>query len=112
MIKICAETVILYFCLLWSRQQIIFPSLSLSGGLYVRPRRRGQHVGKPTDRLSVQSVAGGSQSAGNDLGETAENISSFNAAVHPAAAQPRTHSLINPEAQIDRTPGLNKLKQH
>lgn len=78
-----------------------FSDRFLSGGLHVRPRRRCQHVWEPTDRFSVQSVAGGSQSAGSDLGETAENISSFDAAVHPSAAQPRTHTLINPEAQIE-----------
>ena len=74
---------------------------SPSGRLYVRPRRCRQHVWEQEDRLFVQSVAGGAQPAGTDLGETAENFPSHSPAVHPAAAQPGTDTHTNPAAQID-----------
>lgn len=45
-------------------------------------------------------MAGGSQPAGNDLGETAENFPSLIPAVHPPAAQPGTDAHVNPAAQI------------
>lgn len=48
-------------------------------------------------------MAGGAQSAGNDLGETVENVPSLNAAVHPSAAEPGTDTFFNSEAQIEPT---------
>lgn len=74
-----------------------------SGWLHVHPRRRDQHVWEQKNRLLVQSVAGGAQPAGTDLGETAENIPSHSAAVHPAAAQPGTDAHADSAAQIGDT---------
>lgn len=43
-------------------------------------------------------MAGGAQSAGNDLGEAVEIVPSPNAAVHPSAAEPGTDTPTNSEA--------------
>ncbi len=75
---------------------------SPSGGLYVRSRRCRQHVWEQEDWLFVQSVVGRPQSAGTDLGETAENLPSHSPAVHASAAQPGTDTHTNSAAQVDR----------
>lgn len=77
-----------------------FTCSSRSGWLHVHPRRRGQHVWEQKNRLLVQSLAGGAQPAGTDLGETAENVPSHSPAVHPAAAQPGTDAHADSAAQI------------
>lgn len=69
--------------------------------MHVRPRRCCQHVWEQKEWLLVQSVAGGAQPAGNDLGETAENFPSGGSTVHPSAAQPGTDSHTNPAAQVE-----------
>lgn len=68
--------------------------------MHVCARRCHQHVWQPADRLVVQSVAGGAQSAGTDVGEAAENIPSFVPVVDPSAAQPGTHTYTNSAAQM------------
>lgn len=83
---------------------IICNCYSYSGWLHVCPRRCRQHVREPEDWLFVQSVVGGAQPAGTDLGETAENVPSRKPAVHTSAAQPGTDTHTNPAAEIDKAP--------
>lgn len=83
----------------------IFLSLSPAGWLYVRPRRCRQHVREQEDGLFVQSVVGGAQPAGTDLGETAESFPSRSPAVHASAAQPGTDTHTNSAAQIETEGG-------
>lgn len=73
-----------------------------SGWLHVRPRRCRQHVWEQKDWLLVQSLACGSQPAGTDLGETAENVPSRSPAVHPSAAQPGTDTHTDSAAQVGK----------
>lgn len=75
--------------------------LSSSGRMYVRPRRSRQHVWESKNWLLVQSVVGGTQPAGNVLGETTENLPSHSSAVHPSAARPGTDTHADPATQID-----------
>ena len=81
----------------------------LPGWLHVRPWRRRQHVWEPKVRLFVQSVVGGAQPAGTDLGETVENFSSLGPAVEPSAARLGTDAHTHPAAQID---GAQRLKRY
>lgn len=47
-------------------------------------------------------MACGSQPAGIDLGETAENVPSRSPAVHPSAAQPGTDTHADSAAQVEK----------
>lgn len=53
-------------------------------------------------------MAGGTQPAGTDLGETAENFPSRSPAVHASTAQPGTDTHTNSAAQVDRA---HRLKE-
>lgn len=75
--------------------------LSSSGRMHVCPRRSRQHVWESKNWLLVQSVVGGTQPAGNVLGETTENLPSHSSAVHPPAAWPGTDTHADPATQID-----------
>lgn len=73
------------------------------GGLHVCARRCRQHVWEQKVQLLVQSVVGGAQPAGADLGETAEDVPSLSSAVHASAAQHGTDTDVNPAAEMNTT---------
>ena len=87
----------------YMKANFIYPATrsSRSGWLHVCPRRCSQHVREPKVRLFIQGVVGGSQPAGIDLGEAAENVPSRSPAVHASAAQPGADAHTNSATEIE-----------